>query len=186
MKRTNYTHATTNPYIAIAGLHSAMTSGLNAWIELQNNGEQDYPIVVPNPALDNPFNWNSSCSFPGRSEEKKFFNETEKDLHENWTTCFGTKEAVEDYQTKGIVSDALSKGMGVCTPIKKEDLLKIRPDLKGYEFWENLWTNNNEIQRWIPDPSIGKVYVVCTNDEPLDKEKSLAQLKEFVNSIQSL
>ena len=80
---TNWTAATNNPNKAIIGLVSCLESGKNAWIEIRKNGEQDYPLKIKNPALENPFNWEIMYGVPRNEKEMmnhKYFNDTEKDL----------------------------------------------------------------------------------------------------------
>ena len=54
---TTWTQATTNPSEIMLGLVSCLESGKNAWIEIRKNGDQAYPVMKKNPALENPFNW---------------------------------------------------------------------------------------------------------------------------------
>lgn len=189
MKYNNWTTPTQKPKEALRNLISALDSGLNAWIEIQNNGEQNHPIKIKNPALDNPFNWRSKLQTSTTFyKNRDYFNDTVKDLDENWTSCFGTKEAVEEYQKTGKLSEDLVRGFGKSTPIRKKDFLKLRPDLgENYKLLYNLWSNKDNVPRWIVDESIGKVLVVCYDKTPLEKwkyfdiiKKNLDVLEEFV------
>ncbi len=187
-KQTNWTQATLNLLEAIAGVISAKNAGLNAWIEQQNNGEQDYPIKILNPQLENPFNWQSSYGVPSEPSQQELerMTPTEKELTLNWTGCFGTKEAIEAYQTKGTISKEMTTGMGISHPVKKVDLLKIRPDLNGVNLWTTHWKPKKEFPYWVADTNIKKVFVVCTNHEPVKEDDILIELKSFVNSLTSL
>ena len=187
MKSTNWTKATTNPYIALAGLMSAMQSNKHAWIEKRNNGDQDFPIMIGNPLLDIPFNWTMSYGVPQEPQfDEKFFNDTEKDLTLNWTAVFGEADAIADYQKNGVVSEGLTKRMGICNPIRKSDFLILRPDMEGCNLWTTYWKPKDKIPYNIVDPSIKSVYVVCTDDTSVDGVEALENLKFFVNSLQSL
>jgi hypothetical protein len=187
MKRTNWTQATTNPMHAIIGVLSAQQSNRNAWIELQENGKQDYPIKIKNPELDNPFNWKMAYDVPKKQENYKPWNDTDADLVENWTAAFGDEKAIKQYQKNGKLSKNLIKGIGISHPIKKSDFRKLRPDLSDdFNLWYTYWEPIHGIPYWITDPSIKKVYVVCTDDEPINSDFILERLKEFVNSLTKL
>jgi len=117
------------------------------------------------------------------SFDEKYWNDTEKDLTLNWTACFGEREAVDKYQETGEITTDASKGMGICHPVKKTDLLKIRPDLEGQNLWTTHWTPKKEIPKWIPDPEVKKVFVVCTNDEPTTKGDVIKNAISFLQKI---
>jgi len=184
MKQTNWTQATTNLYEAIAGLLAAQANNKNAWIEEQKNGEQDFPIMIKNPELDNPFNWTMSFGVPARIENHQYFNETEKDLTENWTASFGEVKAIRNYQQNNKLSKNLVKGIGVCFPLRKKDFLKLRPDLpKNFNLWFTYWKPKDEIPYRVVNKQIKSVYVVCTDNQELNEKQSLQNLKNFVNSL---
>ncbi len=45
-KRTSWTQATTNPFKAIHSLVGCLQYGYHSWIELQENGKQNYPLKI--------------------------------------------------------------------------------------------------------------------------------------------
>lgn len=184
-KYTSWTEATISPWQALIGLTSCLNSGKNAWIEIQKNGEQDYPVKIKNPALNNPFNWTMMYGLPRNEKqmsEHPYYNETEKDLTYNWEAAFATKESAEEYITTGKPTKGLLKGMGTCIPVKIKDLESIRDDGYKYGAWITFWKPKDEIPYWIPD-KIDKVYVVCFNDEPYDKENALVKAANFLLEI---
>jgi hypothetical protein len=187
MRNTNWTTATTDPYQAIVGVLSAAKYKRNAWIEIQKNGKQDLPLTITNPALDDPFNWTMSYGVPDRNKDERFLNDTEKDLVENWTAAFGDPKRIEAYRKNRKLHKDLSKGIGTCFPLRKEDMLKLRPDLPpGFNLWTTYWKPKDGIPCRIPDPGIDKVYVVVTDNEEVDEQKMLSALKKFVLSIEKI
>lgn len=186
MKHTSWTEATENPWAALVALVSCIHSGKNCWIEMQKNGEQDFPVMVPNPALDDPFNWTMNYGTPGApNEDTKYLNETQKDLTFNWTACFGEERAVEKYKRTGKLTHKAIKGMGVCFPCRKADFLKLRTDLKGWTF-ENLWTTYWEPKDKMPyrvPKRIDRVFVVCFDDKPADSKLSLMRASAFLSEV---
>ncbi len=183
MKSTSWTEATQSPFVALAGLLSCLTAGKNAWIESQTNGEQSYPVTVPNPLLDNPFNWTMSYGSPGDPpENQQYVNETHRDLTLNWTACFGQADAIEAYANGGKLTKPAIEGMGKCFPCRKADFLALRTDLKGWTFkelWTTYWKPVEGIPYRVPAP-IGKVFVICFNDEPFDQRESLLRASAFL------
>jgi len=183
-KHTNWTEATTNFYDAFAGLLSCLKAGKNCWVEVQQNGEQDYPVIEKNKALDNPFNWTMSYGVPAGDHFKdhNFFNETQKDLTENWTACFATAEAAKLYEEKGKATAGLLAGCGVCIPVRHKDADKLRKDGYKYGAWVYAWKPKDGVPYHIPK-KIGKVFVVCYDDKPADDKNSL---KSFLTLLQGL
>lgn len=183
---TNWTKATQDPFIALTGLLSCMAANRNCWIEHQENGDQDFPITIPNPALDDPFNWTMSYGIPGQPDpDHKYLNETERDLTFNWTAQFGEEKAVERYRKTGKLTKAALKNAGVCFPCRKKDFLAIRRDLKGWTE-EQLWTTYWQPRDGVPyhvDAPIGKVFVVCYDDKPVCREKLLLKASEFLVAV---
>lgn len=59
--KTSWTNATDNIQKALTGVIDCIERGINAWIEVRDNTDPDiaFPITMPNPALNNPFNWKS-------------------------------------------------------------------------------------------------------------------------------
>lgn len=178
----HYTKATTSILEALMHYHQAKKHyNLNVSIVVVKNLNHDSPIQIPNPALDNPFNWTSSCSSPGsftKDEIDKAHNKTHRELMLEWTDCFGTREAVRLYQEENIITPELSSGRGFSTLIKQSDLISIRPDLKGYKFWKHLFVPKKGIPYWVPDPSIDYVYAVVILDdgEKIDEKEVFRNL----------
>lgn len=187
---TNWAQSTTNPGTAMHGLISCLENGLNAWLELRCNDAQDFPIKIKNPALDNPFNWTMSYGTVRNEKElleHHYFNETEKDLTYNWVACFGNKEAVQLYQEKGIISEGLINGFGICHPVKIRDSNKYRKkiakDNYEYGYWVTFWKPIDGIPYYIPDPSVKRVITICYNYEPVNKADALRKAAEFIGRI---
>lgn len=171
---TNWSEATTSYSAALAGLISAIEAGKNAWIEVRKNGEQDYPIMVPNPKLNHPRAWTMSYSIPRNRtvlENHKFINNTEKDLTLNYTVAFGTQEAIDRYYETGILTSDNFRGMGICHAVKIEDAIEYRKNIDGYKDFHNwiyFWKPQNN-DYWVP-ADIDKVFTVCYDDQPTDKK----------------
>jgi len=183
--KTNWTKATTNPSVALAGLISCIEYGCNAWIEVRNNGEQEFPIMKKNPELDNPFNWTMSYG-TSRNEkemrEHKYFNETEEDMTYNWTACYGEPDAIKQYQEEGIVSDGLFKGIGTCHPVRIADVEAYREKIDGYKYgyWVTYWKPKDNIPYWVVDDTVGKVFTICYDDEPVNKSVAMRRAATFL------
>lgn len=85
MKQLDWSAPTTDVWKAITSLLDCMASGrTNAWLEVHENTDPELPsqIKIPNPMLNDPFNW----IFVGRtprdekciSEKGNFFNKSKK------------------------------------------------------------------------------------------------------------
>ena len=190
MKRTNWTKATTNPYLAIAGLISCMQAHANCWIEMQKNGEQEFPIKCVNPALNNPFNWKQAFGAPaGTYEQITFLNKTERDLYENWTYCYGSAKAVQAYRERGEVTKELFNGSGIGCPVRIKDANAYRAKTDGYRygFWKTHWEPERGIPYHIADPDVGNVYVICYDDDPAEPmEQTLRSAQTLLNAAEQL
>lgn len=193
---TSWTEATNNASKAMISLISCLDSNKNAWIEIRKNGDQDSPIKTKNPALDNPFNWEMSYGVPRNEDEMKkhhYFNETEKDLTFNWIAGFGDENAIKEYQVNGIISKGLLNGTGICHPVRIKDANLYREKFVGdnyeYGYWTTYWKPKNNIPYWIVDETIGDVFTICYNDEPVDKADAIVKtaqfMLEYANSLQS-
>ena len=181
--KTNWATATTNPGIALAKLIECIESGHNAWLELRENGNQDFPVMMDNPELDDPFNWKMLFSVPNCSKIDSFFNETEEDLFYNWVEVRSTKEAAELYKETGEISEGLIFGNDVNIPIRIEDANRYRREFTkdNYEYkWKTIWTPKDNIQRIVPDTSIGKVFTICYTDEPVDRAFLMYKASDFL------
>ncbi len=184
---TNWTEATNNPSKAMLGLISCLESGYNAWIELRKNGEQDYPIKIKNPMLDNPFNWTMSYGVPRNEKDMmnyNYFNDTEKDLTYNWVACFGKEESIIQYQEHGLITKDLCLGMGRCHPVRIKDANKYRIEIIGdnyqYNYWVTYWKPSESIQYWAVDETQGDVFTICYNNEEYDKSAAMKKAADFL------
>lgn len=188
---TAWTKAMTDPNEAIAALISCLqSSGKNAWIELRDNGDQDFPIMKVNPLLDNPFNWKMLYGTIRNEEEMakhKYLNEMERELTYNWTSGFGNMEAIEKYKATGEITEGLLSGMGTSFPIRIKDAEEYREKITGdnykYRFWVTYWAPEDGIKPYVVDDSVGKVFVICRstdNLEPVDKKTAIRRAAEFL------
>jgi hypothetical protein len=186
MKDTNWTQATTDVHAAMIGLISCLDSGRNAWLEIQVNGEQSFPIKKKNPALDDPFNWTMSYGVPRNERELneyRFFNATEEDLTRNWYCAFGDQTAHDLYVNERKVTKELFRGYGIITPVRFEDIDKWRAEQGAGPFgysWVTHWQPIRDIPYWIVDDSIKEVFVVCSDGKVQDRKESLRQAGEFL------
>jgi len=187
---TNWTKATKNPSEAMLGLISCIEHGCNAWIEIRKNGEQDFPIIIKNPELDNPFNWTMSYGVPRNESEMmkyNYFNETERDLTYNWVACFGSEESIKQYQENGLVTKGLSLGIGKCHPVRVEDANTYRREITGdnykYSYWVTYWQPIDGISRWVVDERQGEVFTICYNKEPVNKFEAMKKAADFLYQL---
>lgn len=189
-KHTGWAQAQTSVEAALLGLMSCLEAGKNAWIEVQKNGEQDFPILTLNPDLNDPFNWEMMYGVPRNEKtmaEHHYINETEKDLTYNWVAAFSDREAAEIYRTTGEVTPGLFFGMGVCTPVRIADANKYRAEVVGDNYkngsWVTFWKPKNDFKYRVP-ADIGQVFVVCYDDAPApDKATAYAKMAEFLLTL---
>lgn len=184
---TNWTEATNNPNKAMMGLISCLEHGKNAWIEIRKNGQQDYPIKIKNPALENPFNWEMMYGTPRNEEEMmnhKYFNDTEKDLTYNWVACYGEAKAIEKYQKSGTITKELFNGRGICHPVKIKDANFYRKNILGdnyeYGYWTTYWKPKKDIPYYIVDESAGDVFTICYSNELCDRVEVMKRAAQFM------
>ena len=187
-KSTSWTKATTDFETALIGLFSCLNSGKNSWIEIQKNGEQDFPIKISNPALDNPFNWTMAYGVPRNEEEMekyKYLNDTEKDLTYNWYAAFSDPKAAKLYQNTGKITRKLFNGMGICTSVKMADIdawrAKQGKEPFGYS-WVTYWKPKDNIPYWIA-ADIQEVFVACYNDGLANKKESYLKTAELLHKL---
>lgn len=194
MKTTNWTQATQNPIEALTSLMTAikMKPGIKVWLELQKNGDQAWPVMVPNSDLSKPENWTMSYGVPSKPSEEELqrMNEYERDMTLNYTACFGEPEAIEIYYREGRVTKGLMKGIGTCFAMKKTDVIKHRHDLQKMNWTaDDLWTTYwkpKGIAYQVP-ADIDKVYVICINDElPMDEQTGIQTAIDFLESLKSI
>lgn len=184
---THWTCATKDPQIAMDSLIHCLRSGYNAWIESRKNGDQCFPIMIPNPVLNDPFNWKFSHTTHRNDNEiakYDFLNDTERDLTVNWVNAMGTKEAVEAYKKDRTLMKGLMLGGSIGCPVRIEDANRYRATIMGdnyrYAYFADWWTPVDGIDRYVPDPDIGRVFTICHNDEPFDIKQSCRNAAQFL------
>lgn len=187
-KSTAWTQATTSFETALLGVLSCQKAGFHAWIEVQKNGEQDHPVKIKNPALDDPFNWTMLFGIPRDAEyirNYRFFNDTERDLTLNWYCAFSDLKASVRYRKTGKIVKGLFNGQGVITPVRNADIDAWRKDrgLGPWEYtWVTFWKPKQDIPYWIP-ADIPEVFVVCYDDQPFSERESYLQLAALLADL---
>lgn len=185
---TRWTHATTDPGEALAALVSCLEAGLNGWIEIRDNGDQEYPIMKVNPELNNPFNWKMAYGTVRNEKEMRehrYLNDTEKELTYDWTAGYGEQEAIEKYRKTGEITEGLLKNAGIAFPIRIKDAVEYRKKFTkdgyaNYRYFTTYWEPRNGIPARIVDDSVGKVFTVCFNEEPADKKENMRRAAAFL------
>jgi hypothetical protein len=183
-KRTNWTKATTDLYEAMVGVFAAQRAGHNAWLEHQKNGEQEFPVKIKNPILDDPFNWTMLYGVPLSGEiddvDREFFNETEEDLFRNWIACFGEPKAIEHYWKTGKVIEGLIRSAGTCFPLRRKD----HPRPEASKHWVYMWKPKNDVPYWVVDPDVEYVFqVVYDGDYPPNQRTLVNRLVVFLDEL---
>ena len=185
--KTGWSRATKDPHVAMVSLMDCLNRGTNAWIECRDNGDQDYPILIPNPVLEDPFKWQFAYGTPGSSNEEiekhNFLNDTQRDLTMNWVAMMGTPEAVAAYKKDRTLMKGLMGG-SICCPVRREDAERYRAEIVGdnylYRLTTDWWKPLNGIPYHIPDPSVGKVFTVCYDDGAVDIAAACHRAAEFL------
>jgi len=193
MKKTQmnqWSTATTDMSHALIDLMNCIYSGYNAWISIEKNGEQEYPVKCVNPELDDPFNWTSNYSKAGHIQNN-YINDTQRDLTENWIEVISTVEAANAYKSErkllpGLISlgdiNANNVGKTIRIPVRKEDANQYRATISKdnytYEIWRYVWEAKKDIPYYIVDDTIDMVYVVRYSSESFTET-------EIVNSLRS-
>jgi len=175
--QTNWSRATLDISVAILGVIKAASTGLDAWIELLDNGKQDYPIVVPNPDLNNIDNWTMSYGIPYDTkffDDKKFLNDTEENLTRNYIAGFATEEIIKIYRETGKLPKGAKLGTGKCFPMKRKD--------SNDNTWIYTWKPLDNIPYWTPDKNIKKVFTVCTCQREVDYPALLLHMSSFLQT----
>lgn len=178
-----WSDATTDLSMAIASFMSCIWYGYDAQLVVRENTDPELganAVMMINPLLNDHRNWTCSCQILSRAnldnEDRRYLNQTHRDLMENYTVFYGTEEAAALYWEKG----QLSKDMHfLATDIqpagKKMDWYPVRKDAatcwrQKYHpdspvSYENspftaMWSPKAGIPVRVPDPSIGKVYAI--------------------------
>lgn len=179
--------ATKDPQEAMMDLMNCLGSGHNAWIEIRENGDQEFPITMVNPLLDDPFNWQFNYGTRKDMEEiekHSFLNDTERDLTMNWVGVMGTKEAVDAYKKDRTLMEGLILGGSVGCPVRIEDANRYRAEITGdnykYDYFTSWWKPADDIELYVPDPSVGKVFTICYNNEPYDMKQACHRAGRFL------
>lgn len=183
---TDWAQATTNLWDALMGLISCLDAGKNAWIEVQKNGNQRFPVMKKNSLLDNPFNWTASYGLPRSQkaiEKEPYFNETQKDLTDGWVACFGKEKAILAYQQQNVISEEMFTG-NVCHPVRIKDADYYREHIKKdnyhYGYWMNCWKPKDDIPYHVIDEGITDVFVICYDSGPVDKRDAMEKAGRFL------
>lgn len=203
---TDWTTAKVNYQEALLALQACRGSHATCWLELRDNGDQTYPIKMPNPLLDDPFSWRYSygtVTSPDNLKAHKFLNETERDLTYNWIVGYGNPEAIAKYKENRELVEGLcfGAGNGICFPIRIEDAQKYRDIFMkdGYRYGKPgkgtcfvvFWEPQKEITYCVPDPKVGKVLVICYNhqrtamSEADSIAKTAATLSEYAEYLRN-
>lgn len=114
-KYTTWAEATISPFKAVRQLLRCLRSGYNAWIELQENGDQFYPIRIKNPKLDREESWKVVGTKLSTREQiladHHFFNDTTRRLtmkgHEHDEE--NDVQAYQLYKPKGGIANYVTK-----------------------------------------------------------------------------
>lgn len=189
-KMNQWATATTDMSYALIDLMNCIYSGYNAWISIEKNGEQEYPIKCVNPELNDPFNWTSSYGTIGHMQNE-FINDTQKDLTENWIEVISTEMAANAYKSErkllpGLInSNTLEKTVRI--PVRKEDANKYRAtvskDNYTYEIWNYSWKPKEGIPYYIVDDTIDLVYVVRYSSEKFTKTEIANSLRNTASLL---
>lgn len=165
----NWTRPTKNLAGAVSNAFSCLHGGHNCWIEIFDNATLSSPIMKKNPALNDPFSW--AASYGGMADRKQvatenFFNDTERDLTLHWTAGYvETPEIAERYRKTGVLNPVELRSAGISIPIPItlwQKLMTPPTDMIPKIVWR--WSPRKypapEIQHWVTDESIGRVFAV--------------------------
>jgi hypothetical protein len=192
MKNTTWSQATSDKLAAVENLISCHRAGHRPIITKRNNldlGAFEYPLNIPNPALNDWRNYTMSYGVPNSmnvyAQIAAIKNATEKDLAANYTSYFfENQKEKDDYLNKGKLPRKFTN-RGVCGPMKKSDFLKLRPNLvkAGWgegSLWTTFWKPLNGIPYYVAE-DCGEVYCVTIAAEPAMSEKEFEKfLSEFL------
>lgn len=141
--------------------------GVKARIAKIRNKEAAWPILIPNPKLDDPNNWIQSFGVPlshANIPNARFLNATEEDLTLHWTIShnlrYCTKCEVE--YTIGMHNDPKCPTCGGYDIVSVHRLVRLSDDP---DRWIWFWKPRPGTPYRIPDPSVEFVYVVVYDEE---------------------
>lgn len=151
---TNWTSPKTNIFAGINALRTCLASGYNARLIRLNNEDCAYPIRVKNEHSD--FR-NYEFSIGHRATvndilDDKSMSDFEKRLSLNYTTAYGTQEAVDKYYSTGELSDDNFKGMGRSHLVNVDDLIKFlnnSGDAMRADMYRNQYRGNDNDKAYI-------------------------------------
>lgn len=138
MIRTNWTTATTNYQEALLALQACKGSCRTCWLELRENGDQDFPIKIVNPVLNDPV----------AIELYRKNRELTEGLNAGIGTCFPIRIADAQKYRDTFVGD------GYVYPYPEKGGCMVA-----------FWKPKKRIPAYVPDQTIGKVFTVCTDVE---------------------
>ncbi len=195
---TSWSQASENIYQALAALFHAVDSGKNAWLELRKNGDQDYPVMIPNPDLDLIENW-QELYVTTRTEEaekdllSKVLNDTERDLIQNYTTLQVTEDEAKQYRELGVLTAKMLKAnsdstVRITVPIEKANEARRTHfnDHFDYSFFVSAWEAMPGIPYQIPDPNLPFVFTVCTDDNEPNLLWTLEQTERLLHDYRKM
>lgn len=80
--------------------------------------------------------------------------------------------------------EGLIMGGSVSCPVKIEDANRYRREITGdnykYSYFADWWKPADGIATYIPDPSVGKVFVVCYDDSTFNMRKACERAADFL------
>lgn len=143
------------------------------------NGECDEKLYINNPEIFNVFNYVMSYGTVRNQDDrdKVFDNPCLNDLYHNYTSCFGTKEAIELYQKNGEITKGLINGIGRNHPVKISDAIKHREMFVGdgytnFDHWVYSWKLKDDIPRLLEQDEKTIVTIVDIKGGSRKEEKT--------------
>jgi hypothetical protein len=123
---TSWSSPTRNIFKALNLLRRALNSGHNAKLERRWNAECDFPIkeTVDNRDISKYEFAYGTVSTKDEIMASTTMSEFEKYLTLNYHNCYGTREAVDNYQKTGVLTADNLKGMGVGHLVKVKDMVE--------------------------------------------------------------
>ena len=123
---THWSTPKTNIFAALLSLKAALASGRNARLIKMRNEDCEYPIKYKH---NNDNFRNYEFSYGLLKTKQQIINDTSmsdiaKYLTLNYSTCYGTKEAMEEYYKTGKLTLDNFKGIGCSHLVKVDDIIK--------------------------------------------------------------